>query len=105
MDYIVTTLEGKTGVQNNVHHLCDNLKDKDRLFIFECDNVPYENSPLRYVPDWNNIHKITLNEFPFKTFLQYIEHYHIDSHVIEAEPKYNLCMLYFGSASITCESI
>ena len=31
MDYIVATLEGKTGVQNNVHHLCDNLKDKDRL--------------------------------------------------------------------------
>ena len=93
MDYIVATLDGKIGVQNNVHHLCDNLKDKDRLFIFECDNIPYKDSPLRYVPDWNNIHKITLNEFPFKTFLQFIEHYHVDSRVTTQSQKYNLCML------------
>ena len=90
MDYITATLDAKAGEQRSVAHLCNDLKDEDRLFIFECDN---SDSTLRDVPDWDNVYKITLNEFPYKTILQFIEHYHVDGRLTAQSQKYNLCML------------
>ena len=68
MDYLVATLDSKTGQQREVDSFVDKLKFDDRLFIFECDNVEMEQSPLRTVPTHQpNIFTITLNDFPFKT--------------------------------------
>ena len=93
MDYITSAVHHKvrtTADLNSLDCLLNKMKESDRLFVFECDNMPEE--VLDNIPDWSNIHKITLNEFPYKTFLQMVESYQI----VEPEPtemKYNLCML------------
>lgn len=98
MDYITSAVHHKVragGVaadSNSFDRILENLQESDRLFIFECDNMSEEDSGLNLIPDWPNIHKITLNEFPYKTFLQMVDCYQI----VEPEPtgmKYNLCML------------
>ena len=47
MDYLVATLDSKTGQQREVDSFVDKLKFDDRLFIFECDNVEIEQIPNR----------------------------------------------------------
>ena len=62
MDYIVATLDPITGAQRGVDSFVDKLKFDDRLFIFECDNVPWEQSSLRTVPAHQpNIYTITVS--------------------------------------------
>ena len=102
MDYIVATLDSKTGQQREVDSFVDKLKFDDRLFIFECDNVEMEQSPLRTVPTHQpNIFTITLNEFPFKTFLQFVRHYLEDCDILDhSDYHYNLCMLNRRPAAI-----
>ena len=69
--------------QREVDSFVDKLKFDDRLFIFECDNVEMEQSPLRTVPTHQpNIFTITLNDFPFKTFLQFVRHYLEDCDIL-----------------------
>ena len=92
MDYIISTM--KDGKQHEVFHWCEKIKDNDRLFVFEMDNHPYELSPLRNIPDWENIIKITYDDFPFKSFCIHVQHQLIDAVVPKnIEMKYNVCML------------
>ena len=102
MDYIVATLDPIAGVQREVDSFVDKLKFDDRLFIFECDNVSMDQSPLRTIPTHQpNIFTITLNEFPFKTFLQFVRHFLEDCDVLDyPEHYYNLCMLNRRPAAI-----
>lgn len=102
MDYIVATLDPIAGVQREVDSFIDKLKFDDRLFIFECDNVPMDQNPLRTVPTHQpNIFTITFNEFPFKTFLQFVRHFLEDCDILhQSEHHYNLCMLNRRPAAI-----
>ena len=102
MDYIVPTLDSKKSQQREVDSFVDKLRSDDRLFIFECDNIPMDDSPLRTIPIHQpNIFTITLNDFPFKIVFQVVRHYLQDSDILYyPEQHYNLCMLNRRPAAI-----
>ena len=67
MDYVVSTMNN--GKQQEVYHWYEKINDNDRLIVFEMDHVHWDISPLKFLPKQDNIIVLTVDDFPFKSFV------------------------------------
>ena len=101
MDYIISTLDAKTGEEKDVSYLVKKLKDGDRLFALEMDAVPWYDSKLNMLPVQDNIITLTLNDFPYKQICQFVQHFRYDAKINWGYFKhYTVCMLNRRPAAI-----